>query len=216
MQRKAGAAIVHSSLAVIAWLEGDPAGMERELDLMKNDPQSDFTETGMRSAMAAYAGQLNAARTFGQKQRDAAQRLGFKEAVAGEYSQEASMEAIFADKARVIEDVTQALKLSQSPNVVLNCATALALAGENARAAKLADDVAQKRPYDTLVQFVEVPLVKAQIELNQGNPAKAIDLLDGALVYARANSGVLYVRGNAYLKAAAAPRRCKPFSACRT
>ena len=201
LQRKAGAAIVHSSLAVIAWLQGDPAGMERELDLMKNDPQSDFTETGMRSAMAAYAGQLNAARTFGQKQRDAAQRLGFKEAVAGEYSQEASMEAIFADKARAIEDVTQALKLSQSPNVVLNCATALALAGENARAAKLADDVAQKRPYDTLVQFVEVPLVKAQIELNQGNPAKAIDLLDGALVYARANSGVLYVRGNAYLKA---------------
>jgi tetratricopeptide (TPR) repeat protein len=201
LQRKAGAVVVHSSLAVIAWLEGDPAGVERELDLMKNDPQSDFTETGMRSAMAAYAGQLNAARTFGQKQRDAAQRLGFKEAVAGEYSQEAFMEATFADKARAVEDVAQALKLSQSPNVVLNCAAALALAGENARAAKLADDVAQKRPYDTLVQFVEVPLVRAQIEMNQGNPAKAIDLLDGALVYARANSGVLYVRGNAYLKA---------------
>ena len=201
LQRKAGAAVVHSSLAIIAWLQGDTAGVERELDLMKNDPQSDFTETGMRAAMAAYAGQLNAARTFGQKQRDAAQRLGFKEAVAGEYSQEASMEAMFVDKARAIEDVAQALKLSQSPNVVLNCAIALAMAGENARAAKLADDVAQKRPYDTLVQFVEVPLVKAQIELNQGNPAKAIDLLDGALVYARANSGVLYVRGNAYLKA---------------
>ena len=75
------------------------------------------------------------------------------------------------------------------------------MAGEDARAAKLADDIAQKRPFDTLVQFVAVPLVKAQIELNQGNPGKAIDLLDSALVYARANSGVLYVRGNAYLKA---------------
>ncbi len=201
LQRKAGAALVHSSLAIIAWLQGDQAAVEREFDLMKDDPQSEFTETGMRSAMAAYAGQLNAARAFGQKQRDAAQRLGFKEAVANEYSQEAFIEAAFADKARAIEDVAQALKLSQSPNVVLNCATALALAGENARAAKLADDVAQKRPYDTMVQFVEVPLVKAQIELNQGNPTKAIDLLDGALVYARANSGVLYVRGNAYLKA---------------
>ncbi len=51
------------------------------------------------------------------------------------------------------------------------------------------------------MQFVETPLVKAQIELNHGNPGKAIDLLDSALVYARANSGVLYVRGNAYLKA---------------
>jgi cytochrome c-type biogenesis protein CcmH/NrfG len=43
--------------------------------------------------------------------------------------------------------------------------------------------------------------VRAQIELNHDNPGKAIDLLDSALVYARANSGVLYVRGNAYLKA---------------
>ena len=75
------------------------------------------------------------------------------------------------------------------------------MVGENARAAKLADDVDQKRPYDTLVQFVDVPLVKAQIELNQGGSTKAIDLLDSALVYARANTGVLYIRGNAYLKA---------------
>ncbi len=211
LQRKAGAAVVHSSLATIAWLQGDQAGVEREFDLMKNDPQSEFTETGMRAAMAAYAGQLGAARTFGQKQRDAAQRLGFKEAVASEYSQEAFMEAAFGDKGRAIEDVAQALKLSQSPNVALNCATALALAGENGRAAKLAGDIAQKRPYDTLVQFVDVPLVKAQIELNQGNPAKAIDLLDGALVYARANSGVLYVQGNAYLKAGRGPDAVQSF-----
>ena len=161
--------------------------MEHELDAMKNDPQGEFQVTGLRSAMAAYAGQVKAARTFGQKQREAAERLGFKEAVANEYSQEAFTEATFLNKARALEDVTEALKLSQSPKVVLNCAVALAMVGENARAAKLADDVAQKRPYDTLVQFVEVPLVKAQIELNQGGSAKAIDLLDSALVYARAN-----------------------------
>ncbi len=107
--------------------------------------------------------------------------------------------------------MAQALKLSQSPNVVLNCAAALALVGEDARAAKLADEVARKRPYDTLVQFVEVPLVKAQIELNQGNPAKAIDLLDAALVYARANTGVLYIRGDAYLKAGRGPDAIQAF-----
>jgi tetratricopeptide (TPR) repeat protein/tRNA A-37 threonylcarbamoyl transferase component Bud32 len=201
LQHKAGAAMAHSSLAMIAWLQDDQAAMERELDLMRNDPQSDFTETGMRSAMAAYGGQIKAGRNFGQKQREAAGRLGFKEAAANEYAQEAFTEATLMNKARALEDVAQALKLSQSRNVVLYCASALALAGEDARAAKLADDVAQKRPYDTLVQFVAVPLIKAQIELNHENPGKAIDLLDSALVYARANSGVLYVRGNAYLKA---------------
>jgi eukaryotic-like serine/threonine-protein kinase len=201
LQHKAGAAVAHSSLAIIAWLQGDKEGTERELDAMKNDPQGEFQVTGLRSAMAASAGQLKAGRSFGQKQREAAERLGFKEAAANEYSQEAFTEATFLNKARVLENVAQALKLSQSPNVVLTCAIALAMAGDDARAAKLADDIAQKRPYDTLVQFVAVPLVKAQIELNAGNSGKAIDLLDSALVYARANSGVLYVRGNAYLKA---------------
>jgi tetratricopeptide (TPR) repeat protein len=201
LQHKAGGTVAHSSLAMIAWLQGDRDGVEHELDAMKNDPQGEFHVTGLRAAMAAYSGQGKVARSFGQKQREAAERLGFKEAAASEYSQEAFMEATFLSKARALDDVTQALKLSQSPNVVLNCAAALAVAGENARAMKLADDIAQKRPYDTLVQFVEVPLVKAQIELNQGNPDKAVDLLDSALVYARANTGVLYVRGNAYLKA---------------
>jgi tetratricopeptide (TPR) repeat protein len=201
LQHKVGPAIVHSSLAILAWLQGDKQEAERELDLMKSDPQNEFFANGIRSAMAVHGGQAKLGRSFGQKQREAAERLGFKEASANEYSQEALAEATFLNKPRVLEAVTQALKLSQSPNVALTCAIALAMVGEDARAAKLADDVAQKRPYNTLVQFVEVPLVKAQIELNHGNPGKAIDLLDSALVYARANSAVLYVRGNAYLKA---------------
>jgi len=201
LRHKAGAAVVHSALANIAWLQGDKNATERELDAMKNDPQSDYLVSGFRSATAASAGQIKAGRVFGQKQREATERFGFKEAAANEYSQEAFTEAAFLNKGRALDDVAEALKLSQSPNVVLNCAITLAMTGEDARAAKLADDVAQKRPYDTLVQFVEVPLIKAQIELNHGNPGKAIDLLDSALVYARANSGVLYVRGNAFLKA---------------
>jgi tetratricopeptide (TPR) repeat protein len=201
MQRKIGGAAVHSFLANVDWLQGDTGAMERELDLIRSDPQNDFIVSGFRSAIAGYGGQVKVGRDFGQKQRDAAQRLGFKEAAANEYALEAISEATFLNMARALEDVSQALKLSQSPPVVLTSSLALALAGEDARAGKMADDVAQKRPYDTLVQFVQVPLVKAQIEVNHGNHSKAVDLLDGALVYARANSNVLYVRGNAYLKA---------------
>ena len=201
LQHKAGGAIIHSALAIVAWLQNDNAAMEHELDAMKNDPQGEYQVTGLRSGMAAFAGQLKAGRAFGQRQREAAERLGLKEAAANEYSQEAFTEASFLNKPRTLEDVAEALKLSQSPGVVLSCAVALAMIGEDARATRLADEIAQKRPFDTLVQFVEVPLVRAQIELNQGNPARAIDLLDSALVYARASSGVLYIRGNAFLKA---------------
>jgi predicted Zn-dependent protease len=38
------------------------------------------------------------------------------------------------------------------------------------------------------------------VELNHGNGAKAVDLMDGAMLYGRANTAVLYVRGAACLK----------------
>src|SRR5882724_3840633 len=92
LAHKAGPVVAHSSLAIIAWLQGDNSALERELDAMKNDPQGEYQITGLRSGMAAYAGQLKAGRAFGQKQREAAERLGFKEAMATEFSQEAFTE----------------------------------------------------------------------------------------------------------------------------
>src|SRR6266849_1121473 len=115
LQRKAGPTVAHSSLAIIAWQQGDKNLMERELGAMKDDPQGEFQMVGLRSGMAAYAGQGKAGKAFGQKQREAAERFGFKEAAANEYSQEAFTEATFLSKTHAIEDVAQALKLSQSP-----------------------------------------------------------------------------------------------------
>ena len=78
LQRKAGGAIMHSALAIIAWLQNDNAAMEHELDALKNDPQGEYQVTGLRSGMAAFAGQVKAGRDFGQKQREAAERLGLE------------------------------------------------------------------------------------------------------------------------------------------
>jgi tetratricopeptide (TPR) repeat protein len=50
------------------------------------------------------------------------------------------------------------------------------------------------------MQFVMLPLVRASADYAHGNYAKVIDETDGALVYARANTGLLYLRGLAYLK----------------
>ena len=202
LQRNLAGFTTHVQLAGIAWVQNDIPTMERELDMAaKSGPAGEATALGFRSGVAAARGQLRQATDFALKTREAAQRLGLKEAIANQYAQEAMAEAIFLYKSRAQDSTAQALKISQSPNVTLNSAFALALNGDDQRAGKLADDIAHKRPYDTLAQFVFVPLVKAQTEINHGNPAKAIDLLDNAMVYARVNSNILYVRGNAYLKA---------------
>jgi eukaryotic-like serine/threonine-protein kinase len=66
---------------------------------------------------------------------------------------------------------------------------------------KIANAAALQRPFDTLVQFVQIPSVKAVVALNHAQAAKAIDLMAGATVYGRSNSGLLYARGVAYLQA---------------
>jgi eukaryotic-like serine/threonine-protein kinase len=202
LQHKLGGWPTHVQLAGIAWARNDTPAMDQELDTaVKTGPAGEGIVYRFRSGVAAYNGQLRQAADFGKKAREAAERLNLKEVVANEYTQEAQTEALLHYKPRAADHAAQALKISQSPNVTLNAAFALAVNGDDQRAAKLADDIAQKRPYDTLVQFVDVPLVKAQIEINHGNAAKAIDLLDNAMVYGRVNSSVLYVRGNAYLRA---------------
>jgi eukaryotic-like serine/threonine-protein kinase len=201
LQRKLGSSFLHLQLVAIALAQNDEAMADREFELAKAGPEGEMGGLMAKGGLAACRGQMRQARELGQKSREAAERLNLKEGAAYEYTQEALVEAIFLDKSRALDDVKQSLKMSDSPNVVLNAATTLAIAGEDKKASKLVDDVARQRPYDTLVQFVSVPLVKAQIEINHGNPAKAIDLLDGAMIYARVNTAVLYVRGNAYLRA---------------
>jgi predicted Zn-dependent protease len=77
----------------------------------------------------------------------------------------------------------------------------MALLRQDDEALKIASEVALERPFDTIAQFVTIPTVKAIVALHHDQPKKAIDLLDGAMVYGRANTGLLYARGMTYLEA---------------
>jgi Flp pilus assembly protein TadD len=189
-------------LAGIAWTRNDLPAMERELELTRSGgQQGEFAVSGMRITLAECHGQLKQARLLEAKFEEMARQANFKETAAGGRSQQAVWEAAFGFHSQAIESVNLALKDAHSPSVVINGSYALVLAGEEDRALKLASDLAAQRPYDTLVQYVFVPLIKAMVALNHKQPAKAIDLLDGAMVYARINPGVLFARGLAYLQA---------------
>jgi tetratricopeptide (TPR) repeat protein len=87
---------------------------------------------------------------------------------------------------------------------------ALVLSGDSSGAQRLADDLEQRFPEDTAVRFSYLPVLRAQLALNGGDGAKAIDLLQAAAPYelgaprsaVHALYGALYpiyVRGEAYL-----------------
>jgi len=192
---------IHALLAYVAWLQNDSAIADGEMQRMNTTPDAQISVIGLRTALAARQGHLREARELGSKMRAEADRLGLKEQSASEYQQESVIEALAGNHARALEDVAQALSISKSPGIVIGCASILAYVGDENKAMKLATDVAQRRPYDTWVQFVSLPDVQAIVALKHGNYAEAATLLDGALVYARVDSGTLYLRALTSLRA---------------
>jgi serine/threonine protein kinase/tetratricopeptide (TPR) repeat protein len=193
---------LHFMLAGIDWAQKDNAGMEKELSLAQNGgPEGEFSVAAVRMGFAAYHGQLRQSYADWQKVAALAQKANLQESATNALAQQAVWEAVFGQKREAIKTADQSLKASDSPSVAQSAAFALVLAGEETRGQQIINSTASKRPYDTMVQSVQVPLLNAIAALNHGDTAKAIDLLEGASLYARAYPAVLYARGLAYQQA---------------
>jgi eukaryotic-like serine/threonine-protein kinase len=113
-------------------------------------------------------------------------------------------EAGRAIQARKSEDQALQSKLDRNRRMIL--ALSLARSGRTEEANRLADEVSQEAPLDTIVQRYLVPTVRAAVKLHQHDPAAAIDLLRGTVQYDLAYSQSFdylypaYIRGLAYLE----------------
>jgi len=74
------------------------------------------------------------------------------------------------------------------------------LCGDAARAEKLAAETSKLFPNGTLWNAVQLPEIRAAIELKLDHPAKAVELLTSASPYERAYPEAAYLRGLAYLR----------------
>ena len=117
--------------------------------------------------------------------------------------EEAGIEADFGHRAEAAKGATAALAISSGPDVMYWAARTLALVGDASHAETLIAELAKRRPEDVIVRSVEAPEVRAINEINHGNPAKAIELLQSATPYEGRlwGVGVRCTRGNAYLRA---------------
>ncbi len=79
-------------------------------------------------------------------------------------------------------------------------ALALAMCGDAAQAEKLAAETSKRFPNGTIWNAVQLPAIRAAIELQRGQPAKAVELLASASPYERAYPEAVYLRGLAYLR----------------
>jgi len=201
LQRNPGFVYMHDNLASIAYAQGDLAGMEKEEALLQGKPDLQMGIYTRHGDIATSRGQIQKAREFYEKGRLTAQRLQLPDTEASYLASEAYALAISGESRQAIESANSALALAPSFNIKIYVAFVLALAGENKKSLDLASQVAHERADDTLMQAMYVPQVQSTVAINSGDARKAVELMKPALPYDKGNSGAIYTRATAYLKA---------------
>ncbi len=146
-------------------------------------------------------------------QRGDARQGGLLERAAQFEGARAAWNALFGSRAESQRNTAAALSLYRGRDADYGPAFALALMGDSAQAHKIEVDLEKRYPEDTSVPFNYLPTLRALETLNQGAPAKALEMTQAATPYDLAVPGTtfytgaffgalypVYVRGLAYYR----------------
>jgi tetratricopeptide (TPR) repeat protein/predicted Ser/Thr protein kinase len=196
----------------LAFLEGDDAGMKREVERAHGNLEAEDWMSHNQALVLARAGQMRNARVLWRHTIERTEQTGHRERAAIYRAAQAVCEAHLGNQDLAKESARAAVALGQGRDVVYAAAFALALAGDCSESQRLAEDLASRFPEDTPVQFEYLPTLRALFALEEKAPSDAVDRLQAALPYDLAMPGTAffakfgglypaYVRGLAYLEA---------------
>jgi serine/threonine protein kinase/tetratricopeptide (TPR) repeat protein len=200
LQKLDDSPLFHATLAVTAMVEGDSATEQKEAALA-NPVAADFIRFVLfaRANRAAGHGQLRSSERVLTQAEEASRREGLVESQAQAMCNRAWVGALVGIKNRDKVDPAAALAIARSPNLIVCVADTYALAGNDNAALKLADELVRQRPHDIWIQSLYVPTIRARIDVNHGDGAKALELLKPAVSYDLSNAETLTLRGQAFL-----------------
>lgn len=193
-------------LYYLAFERGDTIEMKRRLDAALKYPEIEDTIESVQADTEAYFGRLRRSREFTRRAADTARRNGDEEDATSYMVDEALREADFGNRAQAKKALT-GLRLRPHKIVEVVGALALARTGSDKLATAMCDDLVRRFPLDLQVNRYWVPTVRAAMELDRGNPAKAIELLQATSQYELAKTITvinaipypIYLRGSAFL-----------------
>jgi eukaryotic-like serine/threonine-protein kinase len=203
LQKTNGAVVMHASLYYVALVQGDKAAQEREEVFIKGSPAFELQWVlAGKAGLALARGQRQNAREIYAHEGELAKRLGLTENQAAAIQLPAWIDLLFGDtgdKNKSVSQATAALAFADSPDVAILSAEIAALAGGEAQARRLIEDVSRRRPMDTRFQTMLIPVVQAILFMNHGEAAKAIEVLKAGEPYDKGTSDIHFTRGRAYL-----------------
>jgi serine/threonine protein kinase len=193
----------------VAFLQHDAAGMERQVVDATGKPGVDDQILFLESETAAYDGEFAKSRELTRRAADSAERTNESETAAEYLGHSAVREALVGNMDAAKQDAKTSILRSDSRQGNAYSAIALALAGDSAQAARLSDDIRRNFPADTIVQYDDLPMIRAAAALHSVDASRAVEALAEAEPYELGQTNYsftfglypVYLRGEAYLEA---------------
>lgn len=193
----------HVDLYGLAYLENDVTAMQREAESVKGRPD-EYRLLRVIAGRAASQGKLREARGAYRQAIESAQRNGSLDSAKAMAIELDLVDALVGNPPKAGWEARAAAAPAGDDQVLTTAGRLLAMRGDARRAGAIANALIKRSPSDTYVNNVWAPAIRAEVEVNRGNPAKAIDLLQSASVYEfgwRAKYLPTYARGRACLGA---------------
>jgi eukaryotic-like serine/threonine-protein kinase len=159
-----------------------------------------------QSDTEAFHGRIHNSRDFLRRAVDSALQNGAKGRAAEWEAHAALREAEFQNASQAKQQVDAALRITSATDVQALVALALARAGEVSRARAIAQYLSQQFPNDIWLSSYWLPSIRAAIEIERKNPARAIQALEISKPYELGGDPItldtlypVYLRGQAYL-----------------
>ena len=189
-----------NNLHAIAFVQHDATGMKQQLDWWTGKP-GDYNAVNWQAEVAAFSGQLKQARDLNERAVEAAVAHKQNDGAAQVLASQMQLEALFGNCDRVKALAARTFQLSRVTGVVQAASGAFAVCGDASQTQALMDEIAKKFPNDTLLTVVYWPLNRALLAMQQGDDARAVQLLEAANRYQIVGSyWPQYFRGQALLK----------------
>ena len=199
---KRDSSYTHRVLFELAFLGRDYTAMQHEMELARGTDREHEMLVDQALALAAM-GKLRQARELFKRSWANYERDGLQDHAAYSMAQEALIEADFGNIPEARTRAAEALRLGRGIDARETTAEVFSLAGEEAKARTLVQELRLRFPQHTPLNAASLPTITATAELQRGNASKAIDLLTEAEPYDLSefsNLSPIYIRGQAYLR----------------
>jgi eukaryotic-like serine/threonine-protein kinase len=185
----------------IAFLRNDKTAMEREMIQRQAKLEAQGWFEHQEALTLAYYGRPKEADRLSARAVSLARQGGLLGRAAMFQGTGAVWNALFGNRVEAQRSAAAALSLFRSRDADYGPAFALALLGHSAQAHEIAAELERRYPQDTSVQFSYLPVLGALEALNQGDPAKALEITQAATSFDLAVPGTAYFTGASFFGA---------------